>query len=91
MTARSEWYRLNAEKCLALAQRCNDPESQRSLLAMANAWLALAEQVRTEKGDCHDYRIAIGSDDFVSTGRTRGLLVNLWSLWPRRGSRSETP
>ena len=50
MTARSEWYRLNAEKCLALAQRCNDPESQRSLLAMANAWLALAEQVRTRKG-----------------------------------------
>jgi len=50
MTARSEWYRLNAEKCLALAQRSNDPESQRSLLAMANAWLALAEQVRTRKG-----------------------------------------
>ena len=49
MTARSEWYRLNAEKCLALAQRSNDPESRRSLLAMANAWLALAEQVRARK------------------------------------------
>jgi hypothetical protein len=45
MTARIEWYRLNAEKCLELAHRSVDPASQRSLLAMANAWLALAEQV----------------------------------------------
>ena len=41
---RLERYRRNAEKCLDLAQSFNDPESKRSLLAMANAWLILAEQ-----------------------------------------------
>jgi hypothetical protein len=45
MTERTDWYRSNAEKCLALAHRSNDLDSKRSLLAMANAWLALAEQV----------------------------------------------
>jgi hypothetical protein len=45
MMERTEWYRLNAEKCLTLAHKSNDPESKRALLAMANAWLALAEQV----------------------------------------------
>jgi hypothetical protein len=45
MTERTQWYRSNAEKCLALAHRFNDFESKRALLAMANAWLALAEQV----------------------------------------------
>jgi len=39
-----ENYRRNAEKCFDLAQRFNDPESKRSLLAMANAWLMLAER-----------------------------------------------
>jgi hypothetical protein len=39
-----EGYRQNAEKCLDLAQRFNDPESKRSLLVMASAWLRLAEQ-----------------------------------------------
>ena len=41
---RLERYRRNAGKCFDLAQRFNDPESKRSLLAMANAWLILAEQ-----------------------------------------------
>jgi len=43
---RLERYRRNAEKCLDLAQRFNESESKRSLLAMANAWLILAEQHR---------------------------------------------
>ena len=41
---RLERYRLNAEKCLALAQTFNDHESKRALIAMANAWVMLAEQ-----------------------------------------------
>ena len=49
MTERTDWYRSNAEKCLALAQRSNDTDSKRALLAMANAWLALAEQVSKKK------------------------------------------
>jgi hypothetical protein len=44
VTDRISWYRANAEKCLSLAHRFRDPESKRSLLAMANAWLAMAEQ-----------------------------------------------
>ena len=41
---REAWYRLNAEKCLELANTFNDPESKRALLVMANAWLMLAAQ-----------------------------------------------
>ena len=45
MTERTDWYRSsNAEKCLAPAHRSNDTESTRALLAMACAWLALAEK-----------------------------------------------
>ena len=44
MTERVEQYRLTAAKCLDLADRSSDPESKRSLLAMANAWLMLAAQ-----------------------------------------------
>jgi hypothetical protein len=44
VTERTSWYRANAEKCLSLAQRFRDPASRRALLAMANAWLAMAEQ-----------------------------------------------
>jgi hypothetical protein len=39
-----ERYRLNAEKCLQLAQTFNDLEAKRGLLVMANAWLMLAAQ-----------------------------------------------
>jgi len=39
-----EGYRRNAEKCLDLVKTFNDPESRRSLLVMANAWLMLAAQ-----------------------------------------------
>jgi hypothetical protein len=39
-----ERYRLNAEKCLQLAQNFQEPEAKRELLVMANAWLALAAQ-----------------------------------------------
>ncbi len=44
MSERVERYRLNAEKCLQLAQTLNDLEAKRELLAMANAWLVLAAQ-----------------------------------------------
>jgi hypothetical protein len=37
-------YRLNAEKCLRLAETFNDPEAKRQLLVMGNAWLLLAAQ-----------------------------------------------
>ena len=42
-----ETYRLNAEKCLELAQTFNDQERKRVkrvMLDMANAWLLLAAQ-----------------------------------------------
>ena len=42
---RLERYRLNAEKCLTLAQTFTNFENKRALLAMANAWLTLAEQL----------------------------------------------
>jgi hypothetical protein len=41
---RLERYRLNVEKCLALAQTFNDHQSKRTLIEMANTWLKLAEQ-----------------------------------------------
>ena len=41
---RLERYRLNAEKCLALAQTFSDPQRKRTLIEMANTWLKLAEQ-----------------------------------------------
>ena len=41
---RLERFRLNTEKCLALAQTFNDRQSKRTLIGMANAWLKLAEQ-----------------------------------------------
>ena len=37
-------YRLNAEKCLRLANAFSDPKSKRALLIMASAWLTLAER-----------------------------------------------
>jgi hypothetical protein len=39
-----ERYRLNAEKCLQLAQHFQELEAKRELLVMANAWLVLATQ-----------------------------------------------
>ena len=39
-----ERYRLNAEKCLRLAQNFQELEAKRELLVMANAWLVLATQ-----------------------------------------------
>ena len=44
MTELVKRYRRNAEKCLRLVQSFNDLEAKRSLLTMANAWLALAAQ-----------------------------------------------
>ena len=44
MTKLVERYRRNAERCLRLVQDFSDLEAKRSLLAMANAWLALAAQ-----------------------------------------------
>ena len=41
---RLERYRLNAEKCLALAQTFSDPQNKHTLIGMANTWLKLAEQ-----------------------------------------------
>jgi hypothetical protein len=45
---RLERYRLNAEKCLELAQRFNDYERRRILIGMANAWLRQNSTSRTE-------------------------------------------
>jgi len=39
---RLESYRLNAEKCLKLAQTFKDFDAKRTMLAMADAWLMLA-------------------------------------------------
>ena len=44
MTELVKRYRRNAEKCLRLVQNFNDLEAKRSLLTMANAWVALAAQ-----------------------------------------------
>ena len=44
MTELVKRYRQNAERCLRLVQNFNDPEAKRSLLAMANGWIALAAQ-----------------------------------------------
>ena len=37
-------YRAHAAECVRLAQQTNEPQSKRSLLDMARAWLALATQ-----------------------------------------------
>jgi hypothetical protein len=42
VSERAEQYRVNAKKCLQLAQSFKDPETKRSLLDMANAWRVLA-------------------------------------------------
>ncbi len=44
MTELIERYRLNAEKCLRLAESFKDLEAKRALIAMANAWIMLAVQ-----------------------------------------------
>jgi hypothetical protein len=38
-------YRAHAAECVRLAQKTGDPQSKRSLLDMARAWLALVTQV----------------------------------------------
>ena len=40
----SQRYRLNAEKCLELAQRFKQPDAKRTMFATSRAWLILAEQ-----------------------------------------------
>ena len=37
-------YRLNAAKCIDIAQKSSEPEIKVALLSMAQSWLALAEQ-----------------------------------------------
>lgn len=37
-------YRAHATECVRLAQQTNDPQSKKSLLDMARAWLALVTQ-----------------------------------------------
>jgi hypothetical protein len=37
-------YRAHATECVRLAQQTTDPQSKRSLLDMARAWLALVNQ-----------------------------------------------
>jgi hypothetical protein len=44
MSEQVERYRLNAEKCLEVAQTFNDLEVKRTMLGMADAWLTLAAQ-----------------------------------------------
>jgi hypothetical protein len=44
MPERVDQYRLNADKCLELAETFKDPEAKRTMFAMADAWLTLAAQ-----------------------------------------------
>ena len=44
MPERVHQYRLNADKCLELAETFKDPDARRTLFAMAAAWLTLAAQ-----------------------------------------------
>jgi hypothetical protein len=44
MSERVEAYRLNADKCLELAETFKDPDAKRTMFAMADAWLTLAAQ-----------------------------------------------
>ena len=44
MPERVDLYRLNAEKCLELAESFKDPDAKRTLFAMSAAWLTLAAQ-----------------------------------------------
>ncbi len=44
MAERVDQYRLNADKCLELAESFKDPDAKRTLFAMAAAWLTLAAQ-----------------------------------------------
>jgi hypothetical protein len=44
MPERVDQYRLNADKCLELAESFKDPDAKRTLFAMAAAWLTLAAQ-----------------------------------------------
>ncbi len=44
MPERADQYRLNADKCLELAESFKDPDAKRTLFAMAAAWLTLAGQ-----------------------------------------------
>ncbi len=44
MAERVDQYRLNADKCLELAESFKDPGAKRTLFAMAAAWLTLAAQ-----------------------------------------------
>ena len=37
------FYRLSAAHCIEIARHISDPDSKKSLLAMAQAWLALAD------------------------------------------------
>ena len=44
VTERVNQYQRNAEKCLELAEKFNDPDAKRMMSFMANAWLLLAAQ-----------------------------------------------
>jgi hypothetical protein len=44
VTERVDQYQRNAEKCLELAGKFNDPDAKRIMSFMANAWLLLAAQ-----------------------------------------------
>jgi hypothetical protein len=70
VTERTSWYRANAEKCLSLAHRFHDPQSKRTLLAMANAWLAMAEQsARNSKAPADTPRQPLSPDRVEPEGR----------------------
>ncbi len=44
MPKRVDQYRLNAVRCFELAQTFKDPDAKRTLFAMADSWLMLADQ-----------------------------------------------
>lgn len=50
-------YRVNAEACAKLADKVADPRTKVVLLAMAEAWLRLAEYVERRERSKSDYSV----------------------------------
>jgi hypothetical protein len=46
----ADCYRLYAARCVETAQQTSDPAQKASLLAMAQCWLALADQAKRTGG-----------------------------------------
>ena len=69
---RLEGYRLNAEKCLKLAQTFKDFDAKRTMLAMADAWLMLAAHRANNRNYRRRWPAALGPRQ---AGRSNAVLV----------------